>query len=513
MITPKLTSKLTLYLLSLITAFFMAILILTCSAEAGQFHVPDTGQTKCYDDAGDEINPCPLPGEPFYGQDANYSINTSSYTKLDKNGNDISDYATSWAMVRDNFTRFIWEVKTNDRSIHDWDDEYNWHEAHDIFIAQLNAERFGGFSDWRLPTVLELASITDKGRFYPSIETDYFPNTKLWYYWSDTTYAYPTVNAWLIHFYYGPDGQDDKLNNYHVRAVRSGQSLIDPSDNFLLNIDGTVTDKNTGLTWQRETGGTMNWQDALSYCESLSLGGYDNWRLPTIEELRSIVNYRTFDPAIASIFVQDPDNEQYYTIDGLYWSSTTYAYYTDRAWGTTYFHYGYSTHNHKFDKFNVRAVRSGQSDTVGKAALKSNTDDTAVNADGVDNTDAAINAATACTPEGLYTQYEAGKQFCIDNPEKCGITIASLGGALQGALNASKQVKDDESAASVDIPKCEDSLQDCPPIILTKDFKMHIPMLNYSTPLVDISLWADFELVPGKNGELFWNISAYGENE
>ena len=35
--------------------------------------VPDTGQTKCYDDVGNEINPCPQPGEDFYGQDANYA--------------------------------------------------------------------------------------------------------------------------------------------------------------------------------------------------------------------------------------------------------------------------------------------------------------------------------------------------------------------------------------------------------------------------------------------------------
>ncbi len=55
----------------------------------------------------------PLPGQALYGQDANYSINPMSYTKLDGSGNNLLDSATSWAMVRDNVTGLIWEVKHN----------------------------------------------------------------------------------------------------------------------------------------------------------------------------------------------------------------------------------------------------------------------------------------------------------------------------------------------------------------------------------------------------------------
>ena len=43
--------------------------------------VPDTGQTSCYDVAGNVIT-CPSPGQPLYGQDANYSINPMSYTEV-----------------------------------------------------------------------------------------------------------------------------------------------------------------------------------------------------------------------------------------------------------------------------------------------------------------------------------------------------------------------------------------------------------------------------------------------
>lgn len=66
---------------------------------------PDTGQTIYYDSSG-EIT-CPQPGEPFYGQDANYTINPPSYTNLDANGNALANTATSWAMVRDNVTKLI----------------------------------------------------------------------------------------------------------------------------------------------------------------------------------------------------------------------------------------------------------------------------------------------------------------------------------------------------------------------------------------------------------------------
>ena len=74
--------------------------------------VPDTGQIKCYDNTQEIV--CPQPGEPFYGQDGNYYFNSQSYTKLDENGNDLPDDTLwPWAMVRDNVTGLIWEVKNS----------------------------------------------------------------------------------------------------------------------------------------------------------------------------------------------------------------------------------------------------------------------------------------------------------------------------------------------------------------------------------------------------------------
>jgi hypothetical protein len=75
--------------LSIILFLFLFISI---PAAALAWPLPDTDQIKCYNGTG-EIS-CPQPGEPFHGQDAQYTINPPSYTKLDASGNDLPDDGT-----------------------------------------------------------------------------------------------------------------------------------------------------------------------------------------------------------------------------------------------------------------------------------------------------------------------------------------------------------------------------------------------------------------------------------
>ena len=184
--------------------------------------VPDTGQTNCFNDSIQIL--CPQISEDFYGQDGNYRVNALSYTKLDANGNALPASAPSWVMVRDNVTGLIWEIKLDDGSIHDKDNTYTWETAQDVFVASLNASGFGGYSTWRIPTLLELASLVDIGTNDPAIDIIFFPNTVSSEYWSSTTYDPTIIFAWGIHFLYGNDFYSNKLTEYYyVRAVRGGR--------------------------------------------------------------------------------------------------------------------------------------------------------------------------------------------------------------------------------------------------------------------------------------------------
>jgi len=336
---------------------FIAVVLSAIGVFAGP--MPDTGQTKCYDNMEEipcEI-PCPQPGEPFYGQDANYTTNPHSYTKLDANGNVLSDSATSWAMVRDNVTGLIWESKTDDNSIHDKDNTYNWQDAQDVFIANLNTNNFGGHNDWRLPTIKELLMLVDSNRDSPAIDPLYFPNTQSAYYWSSTNYIGIPGNAWIVHFSPGHMFEADKsFSGGYVRAVRSGDSGSF-GNSFIDNGDGTVTDTNSRLMWEQSGLTATSWPGALSYCESLNLGGYSDWRLPDRNELLSLVDHTRYTPAIDITFF--PDTQAF-----GYWSSTTVAVFPNSAWYVG-FYGGYVLYGVNSYSFYVRAVRGGQCGLLG----------------------------------------------------------------------------------------------------------------------------------------------------
>ena len=347
---------------------------------AGQ--VPDTGQTKCYDNDS-EMVPCPNPGDDFYGQDAQYAGPVRSYTKLGQNGVELPDTATQaggWIMTRDNVTGLIWEIKTDDGSIHDKDNTYTWYDSNpatnggnagtpgdgtdtEDFIYALNAQHFGGFADWRMPTIKELSSLVNSGTYYPAIDTAWFPHTMSSDYWSSTTLASYTGGAWHVHFYCGDVCGRNKSHSCYVRAVRAGQS--GPLGNLVDNEDGTVTDTETGLMWQKATApGTYTWQEALTYAEGLELpaGGYTDWRLPNRNELQTLVDYSQYNPSINSL-LQTP------TLSSYYWSSTTDAYYTSNAWHVNFLNGLVYFPSDKSNSYYVRAVRAGQSGPLGNLAM------------------------------------------------------------------------------------------------------------------------------------------------
>lgn len=134
-----------------------------------------------------------------------------------------------------------------------------------------------------------------------------------------------------------------------------------PDGRFVDHGDGTITDTCTGLTWQQVTADVnddgvvdasdvVNWFDALLYCESLTLGGEEDWRLPNVRELQSLVDYGRYNVALDPLFTALPS---------WYWTSTTEAedsisaWYVDFAMGYVY------RDNSKANRHFVRAVRGG----------------------------------------------------------------------------------------------------------------------------------------------------------
>ena len=241
--------------------------------------------------------------------------------------------------------RINWEVKTDDGSIHDRDNGYNWNAAQTQFIAQLNIDYFGNQTDWRLPTKKELHTIVNLEAYNPSIDTHYFPGTQNIGYWSSTT-GIRADQAWFTDFSNGAGTWYWKAaGGYRVSAEEG-----DPVEyNLIDNGDGTVTDTKNGLMWQQDHAGPMNWESALAYCEKLTLNGHNDWRLPNSIELRSVVDYTKTNPAIDKTLFPN-------ALSGFYWTSTTDL--DDVSKGRViYFWYGNDDAGIKSDDYYVRAVR------------------------------------------------------------------------------------------------------------------------------------------------------------
>lgn len=116
-----------------------------------------------------------------------------------------------------------------------------------------------------------------------------------------------------------------------------------------------VLDKETGLVWQRDTDNALrDWNGACAYCYMLSLGGRKGWRLPTIEELSSLVDPSRTDPAL-------PEGHPFTNVKvaDFHWSSSsTYAGYPDGAWYVD-FDFGFVHYYAKTGDYYVRCVRGG----------------------------------------------------------------------------------------------------------------------------------------------------------
>lgn len=310
------------------------------------------------------------------------------FVKLDAQGkvlNQAISYQESpWSCIRDETTGYMWEVKTADQSLRDYRWTYTWYDSRPLgnigdpgdinsggstcfagefcnsehYVQALNKAKLCGFDDWRLPNLYELRSIRDYGTVgaVPAIDTSYFVNDPAGLMWTDVGAESNSLKAYALRFSavyttstaVSAQAEYDKAILAHVRAVRGGtrvaatapaKCLISaanpnpsldgqqtPTARFIINTDGTVEDKLTGLMWKRCAEGQVNdncvsqnadqytsFAHVLDTAKKSNFAGYLDWRVPNIKELNSIVEPLCRGPAINSEVFPGVSGHAYWT--------------------------------------------------------------------------------------------------------------------------------------------------------------------------------------------------------
>ncbi len=322
------------------------------SQSTGKYPIVDTGQTTFYNN--NSAISTPSVGDVFYGQDAQFPGHKSAYTD---NGN---------GTITDNITGLMWQKSPDTDGDGDIDakDKLSYKKA----MAGASAFNLAGYSDWRLPTIKEQYSLimfygedpsgyngTSTDNLVPFINTDYFDfgygDTDTGERIIDAQFATSTkyVSTTMIgaETMFGVNFADGRIKGYpsgpmpgqtedkgfYVLYVRGNTSY--GINDFVDHGDGTITDQTTGLMWtQSDNGAAVLWQDALAWAQQKNREnylGHNDWRLPDVKELQSIVDY-TRSPAASNSAAIDPvfDCTQITDEGGsknypFYWSSTTHA--------------------------------------------------------------------------------------------------------------------------------------------------------------------------------------------
>ncbi len=326
------------------------------------------------------------------------------FSRICNDGSDCSTqtatgiYAGEWGCTRDNVTGLMWEMKTTTGgSPRDQLRFYSWYDSTiadpvergepgnivgcgdtlggancntENYVNSINAAGLCGRNDWRLPTRRELLSIVDYDGV-GAIDTDYFPNTNVLnptgFYWTVESDVLAPNRAWYVHFQYGNSVPSVKIGTtMGVRLVRGAL----PAASFQDNGDGTVSDAATGLMWdqcaigQRTTGSgcaaaanaaPLTWQQALTAAvvsNEVNYLGYNDWRLPNVKELESLIAIDSPVYINQVAFPQTPAD--------AFWSSTTFVVSPFSGWYVDFGHGNVSYLGNYSDTRMARLVRGGQ---------------------------------------------------------------------------------------------------------------------------------------------------------
>ena len=296
--------------------------------EYGTFTITHTGQNKAYDLKGREVEK-----DRIWGLDAQRIWA-------------LPDFEIIGKTVIDNINELVWDNSHDDLLL-------TWKDAKE-YIAGLNEAEYLGRSDWRLPGREEIRSIVKYDDSQPAVDKSVFSGTRNAYYWTAYTDKACVENAWGIYFGYGCTYTAPKEKPAHIKPVSGGCDafLMPSAERFVKNGDGTITDKVTGLMWMEKETPLLTQKEALVYCQELELAGHNDWVMPTLKELATLINLNEGEEWYYKDLFPDTNTKP----QGFYQSSTVYG--GTFGWGVN-FQFGFDGYyaDRMSGKYPFRPVR------------------------------------------------------------------------------------------------------------------------------------------------------------
>lgn len=247
---------------------------------------PDSATGAC--SSPSKATACPQSDAPFFGQDGTYRLNVPTYTP-------------TLNTLKDSVTSLVWQL-TPDTA----------RKTQAQAALYCDALQLGGQDDWRLPTRLEYVSLLDEGMGSGyAMPADVSIDT-VGAQWTASATGTAANQFFIVDDQFGTWTVGAETTTLGARCVRG------PVTAGSLQVEtDVVVDMATKLVWQLtaldET--ARNWQEALDYCETLSHAGKEDWRLPNIKELATIVDEAALTaPAIRTEYGASAPSQ--------YWSST-----------------------------------------------------------------------------------------------------------------------------------------------------------------------------------------------